>query len=144
MKMRFRDFVMRMSLQERTKKKNMQLHDTKMELESLSDEELLFYYVELKSSYEYQKNVFSLLLVTLLAVGLSNVWQPFTAFARNLLEFDLSREIYTEADLSAILTAFCLAGVCIGAAVFAMFIWYLKSMRTTHQILLIMEAKKHE
>lgn len=136
---KFRNQVMRLSLQERTKKKNSQLHDEKIRLESLSDEELMFYYLELKSSYEYKKNVFSFLLVTILVAGISDVWRLLAEFAKKALTLDLSRWVCTEADLSAILTAFCLVGVCISAAVFTMLIWYLKSMRTTHQMLLMVE-----
>ncbi|WP_294855916.1 hypothetical protein [uncultured Oscillibacter sp.] len=136
---KFRNQVMRLSLQERTKKKNLQLHDEKARLESLSDEALMFYYLELKSSYEYKKNVFSFLLVTILVAGISDVWRLLAEFAKKALTLDLSRWVCTEADLSAILTAFCLVGVCISAAVFAMLIWYLKSMRTTHQMLLMVE-----
>ena len=99
----------------------------------------MFYYLELKSSYEYKKNVFSFLLVTILVAGISGVWRLLADFARKALALDLSRGVFTEADLTAILTVFCLVCVCISAAVFTMLIWYLKSMRTTHQMLLMVE-----
>jgi len=60
---------MRLSLQERTRMKNLRLHNEKARLESLTDEALMYYYLELKSSYEYKKNVFSFLLVTILIDG---------------------------------------------------------------------------
>lgn len=136
---KFHNQVMRLSLQERTKRKNLQLHDEKARLESLSDEALMFYYLELKSCYEYKKNVFSFLLVTILVAGISDVWRLLAEFAKKALALDLSRWVCTEADLSAILTVFSLVGVCISSTVFAMLIWYLKSMRTTHQMLLMVE-----
>ncbi|MEA4993938.1 MAG: hypothetical protein VB060_08940 [Oscillibacter sp.] len=141
---KFCNQVMRLSLQERTKKKNSQLHDEKVRLESLSDEALMFYYLELKSSYEYKKNVFSFLLVTILVAGISDVWRLLAEIAQKALALDLSRWVCTEADLSAILTVFCLVGICISAAVFAMLIWYLKSMRITHQMLLMVEKTQEK
>ncbi|MET0018012.1 hypothetical protein [Oscillibacter sp.] len=141
---KFRNQVMRLSLQERTNKKILRLHDEKVRLESLTDEALMFYYLELKSSYEYKKNVFSFLLVTILVAGISGVWRLLADFARKALALDLSRGICAKADLSTILTAFCLFCVCISATIFAMIIWYLKSMRTTHEMLLMVEKIKEK
>lgn len=136
---KFRNLVMRLSLQERTKRRNLRFHNEKVQLESLSDEALLFYYIDLKSSYEYKKNIFTFLLVTILVAGISDVWRLLAEFAKKALALAVSLKICTQADLSAILTAFFLICVCISASVFVMLIWYLKSIRTTHQMLLLVE-----
>lgn len=138
------DIVMWVSLEERTKRRNAKLHKEKIRLEGLSDEELLFEYVDLSALYEYQKRFFSLLLVTALIAGIADIWRVFASFVYKALEQAVARGVCTEADMAALLTMVFFICVLSFAAVFVITVCHLKAMCTTHRSLIMAREIEYE
>lgn len=140
---RIYDFAMMVSLKERVKRRNAKLHGEKIRIDGLSDEELLFEYVDLSASYEYQKRFFSFLLVAVLVTGITDIWKVFASFVYKALEQAVTQGICTEADMSAFLSMLFFACVLVTLSVLFLIIWYLKSMCLTHRLLLMVEEVKN-
>lgn len=51
--------------------------EERVQLESLSDDELNYKYVEVKAKYEHKKNIFSFLIVVVLLAGLADIGKCF-------------------------------------------------------------------
>ena len=132
--MKFRDLIMQLSMPERVKRLNAKRHEEMTGLELLSDEELLFRYIEGKAMYEHQKRFFSLIMVTLLIAGFSDMWKSFYEFARGAFP-----GVYTEADLHALLAASLFICIFASAATLFLILSLLSTMRRTHRMLLMME-----
>ena len=137
MAVKFHDLIMKTSMQKRMEVKRSRFANERRRFENMSNETLLFYYVELKSSYESKKNIFSFLLATILVAGISNIWQLLACFVK--LAFESFREICSTDDILALLTVGCVLCICISAAIIVLLMRFLKSMHTTHQSLLIVE-----
>lgn len=137
MAIKFHDLIMRTSLKKRKEAKRFRFDEEKRRFENMSNETLLFYYVELKSSYENKKNVFSFILATVLAAGISNIWTLLAYFAK--MAFGAIYEVCTTDDILALLTVGCVLCICISAAIIVLLMRFLKSMHTTHRSLLIVE-----
>lgn len=56
-------------------------------LRKMDDSELEFEYITTKTEYEHNKNVFSLIVLTLLLSILANVWSKFFEFAGKTMEY---------------------------------------------------------
>ena len=134
---KFRDLIMKISMQKRMEVKRSRFANERRRFENMSNETLLFYYVELKSSYESKKNIFSFLLATILAAGISNIWQLLACFVK--LAFESFREICSTEDILALLVVCCFLCICISISAIILLLRFLKSMRSTHQALLIVE-----
>ncbi|MGN0495522.1 MAG: hypothetical protein ACI4GW_04790 [Lachnospiraceae bacterium] len=85
-------------------------------LRRMDDSELEFEYITTKTEYEHNKNVFSLIVLTLLLSILVNVWSKFFEFANKVIDY--SNTLVDDKVESAKIILF----ITIGIALFISFI----------------------
>lgn len=74
-KMNFYNWLKSFTLYERKKKQLKNFSETKKSLERLSEDELLFVYVNTKALFEHKSKVFSFFLATILLSVLTGLWK---------------------------------------------------------------------
>ena len=82
----FRDYVMRLSYQERRKRKLESFNQEVQKLRKMKEDELNFEYITLKTEID-RKNVLSLPIAVIAFVLLMNVWNKFFSFMQMLLQY---------------------------------------------------------
>ena len=135
-------FIMRITLPEQIKRRNTRFQKERLRMENISDDELLYQVIDLRARLEYQKNLLSFLLATILIAGVSDVWKLLYAIAKKAWEASILSSTATAEDVMALLTmCFMVAGI-FTVAIFAGMIWYLHTMYHTRCMLLIAEEVK--
>ena len=84
------EFIESFSYSQRRKRKFESYKQECIQLNNMDDEELEFEYITTKIRYEHDKNVFMLIVLTLLLSILSNVWSKFFEFASKAMEYAAS------------------------------------------------------
>ncbi len=107
-------------------------------LEQLSDEDLIFCYIEVKSLYESQKRFFSLIMATILVAGFSNLWEALWKFAKNVFQV----QSYMEDDVITFLSFVFVICLIFSLAIFVAILSYMSFMKKVHQKLLLIEHIK--
>ena len=136
----FKNCVMQLSLQERRKRKYKRLEVEVQRLRRLPKLEFEFEYISLKSEYEYKKNIFSLLLLTIILATLADAWGLFYRFVQKILE-------YTAQAGSSSEMGFFIAGIVAIFISIILIFWlisYMKGLYLLHQSLLLVQMIKDE
>lgn len=84
-------YLQKYSYSARRKRDLVQFHDRIQELKNMDKEELDFEYINVKTEYEHQKNMFSLFVITMLVSILTNTWKAFFDFMRKALEYSAAQ-----------------------------------------------------
>ncbi len=84
-------YLLKYSYSARRKRDLIQFHDRIQELRNMDKEELDFEYINVKTEYEHQKNMFSLFVITILISILTNTWKAFLDFMRKALEYSAAQ-----------------------------------------------------
>ena len=84
-------YLQKYSYSARRKRDLVQFHDRIQELKNMDKEELDFEYINVKTEYEHQKNMFSLFVITMLVSILTNMWKAFFDFMRKALEYSAAQ-----------------------------------------------------
>lgn len=83
-------YVEQYSYSQRRKRKLKVFEDKYKYLENMSDLELDYEYINIKTEYEHNKNVFNLIMLTLLLSILTNVWSKFFELIGKILKYSNS------------------------------------------------------
>lgn len=107
-------------------------------LEALSKDELECRYIDIKSTYEYKKNIFTFLMVTILIVGVTNIWEIFYKFCIKVFHLQMATTQQQEAVMVVVYITIILV-VFVTVVIFAFMILYLRSVYRLHKQLLMVE-----
>lgn len=136
--MRFRRLIMAFSGEERRKKRCQVDEREKERLISLSDEELLSCSMDIKTEYEQKKRVFSLILVVVCIACIGNTWKAFMALLPQLS----ASSVYTAEDMETLAITWLVLCIVISGILLLALMGYLRGMRRTHRMLLLVESVK--
>ena len=136
--MNIRNLLLRLTLQEQMRLQSERWRDERLKLEKLSDEELMYRYIDIKSQYEHQKRFFSLILVASLLSGFSNLWSVLWELAKDVLQL----RVYEGEDLSAFFRFSSVLCLILSFTILGTILSYLNFMRKTHRRLLMVEEVK--
>ena len=87
------NLIMKQSYKEKQKRKIMHFKMEKQKLELLSNEELEFNYIELKTKCEYKSILFIFFVILILIEILMNVWYKFFNFIQNVFIYTSPKTI---------------------------------------------------
>lgn len=140
--MKFKDFIMQFSFQER-KKRNLEKYEKKINrLKNLSINEFNYLYVELQRKYHFKKNTASFFLVALLISIITGIWNKFLSFGQKALVTYFS-QASNEKDIAMFTFIFLFLVVLIMSLSVGIIIFlYLKSLSDIKKELIIMEQVK--
>lgn len=135
---------MQLSFQERKRKKYKQTCEEIEKLNRLSDLEFEIEYLNLKSEYEYKKNLFAVFLVAILLAVLTNVWKGFFEFIQKIIQYT-SEPIANSGEIAKIgfFIAIILA-VSVTTFLIMGLLTYVKRLYYVHRQILLFELVKEK
>lgn len=141
---KFKKSVMYFSAKERKERLLSCDRNKYLRLQEMSDLNLKLEYIDIKSKYEYEKNMLILFLVSIVIAVLTNVWKYFDSFLRQVVQFSSS---YQENTLEAVKVGFIIALIVAVGIIFliiVLLIMYIKQVYCLYKELLMIEEIRRE
>lgn len=84
---KIRDCIMRLSYQERRKRELERFEKELKEYRNMTDDELKYEYIKLKTEHEHKKGILTLFVVSIALAILTNVWKEFFSFMEQAFQY---------------------------------------------------------
>lgn len=84
---KIRDCIMQLSYQERRKRELGKFEKELKEYRDMTDDELKYEYIKLKTEHEHKKGILTLFVVSIALAILTNVWKEFFSFMEQAFQY---------------------------------------------------------
>lgn len=132
-------FANYITYKEKEKRKYVQFELEMQELEALSEQELISKYINLKASYEFQKNIFSFVIGALLITILTGAWKSFYNLSVKSLQFFYINSSSSKEDTLVIIVCAFILFATIAIVLLVFIIRHLKKLYVMKRQLLMIE-----
>lgn len=143
-KEKIQNWVMQFSYQERRKRAFSAYEDEIMRLENLSDSEIEFEYVNLKTEYEHKKHILSILMISILLSAIMGIWKYFYTVMEQVIRFSTAYQGEEGEIVKIAFMIFFIVIIFITVMTFLILLSHMKSMRQIYRKLLIIEEQKEK
>lgn len=143
-KEKIQNWVMQFSYPERRKRAFSAYEDEIMRLENLSDSEIEFEYVNLKTEYVHKRHILSILMISTLLSAFMGIWKYFYTVMEQVIRFSTAYQSQEGEIVKIAFMIFFIVILFITVMTFLVLLSHMKSMREIYRKLLIIEGRKKE
>lgn len=88
---KIKNYIMKLSYQERRKRELESFEKELAKYRNMTNDELKYEYIKLKTEYEHKKGVLTLFVVSIALAILTNVWSKFFSFMEQVFQYAATR-----------------------------------------------------
>lgn len=141
---KIKTLIMSLSFQERRKKEYAWYSKEIDRLREMPEKEFIFEYSSTKAKYEHKKNLFSVLMMSIIISVLMGVWKYFFAFSEKLIAWATSNPDGGVEAAKIVFTCLLVLMLSLMILVFAILMMQLKNLYKMNRYLTILEEIRRE
>lgn len=142
--LRFKRCVMSLSFQERKERELMRYRQEVIRLKSLDDDELDLQYINLKSQYEYKKNIWLIVMLTIIISILMDVWKYFYNFIGKIQQLVILSQRDNIGTVRVVFVITVILIIFITILILGMLVLYMRKMHRTYKNLIVVEEIRNK